>query len=1467
MTDCPHPLEQPVEVPDAETRELMHEFYDRVSKRVSRMAPTTRRRTLFLASFVLIGRPNYRLPTDNDPVRLGFRRRYVMPILVPCPTCGITCSVPDVAADDEIRCSHCSNVVVKVPISPLAASRTVFATEDEGVARNAGCMLEEKRRRTVPVMIGLVTLAIMLNCGLTTGIGLTLHGCGRSQKTVTADVSVQLNEGESAPTPTVPVDSTPTAGEPSQQKDSPRAQVKTAKPSKELVQECNRLLARVRQLRDAGKTAESIVEADKLLRLEEQTYGPDSAESGNTYTVVAGIHELQDEFGAADKAYANALRLALRHFGEQDYRTRSVRLLKADAARLALLDPGKRARVRGADDQMRNAELLARQKNREASLVVASNAVNTAREILGEESRRTANLIFARARLLDRVNDPDAESAMREALASCKKVYGDHPQYFAALYEAGMFFQSHGLFVTAEPLKKESIALARRLFGKESPTYQAAVTNLSMMYLQMRNYAAAEPLGLEATALCRKLYGQGDPTYAQSLINLAHIQAGRGDASRAIPFLNEALECARKGAGENSPMYAGLLNDVATHFRTVGDYGRAEKTYQEAAERTNKLDAKGPDHAAVLANLGELRMFMGDQERAELVLTQALEIRKLAKNERPQDLALTLILCGRFYLSSGDFARAEQFLTEALDTLRTHFGAEHDACGVAYDALGHLYLQMADYRRAGSFLEMALQVRERNLGSEHPRTGSALVEIAELYRRQDRLDDACMTLQRAQGVMRKTIGQAHPDYATATENLARVYYRMGRLTDAKACNQESLDFHRKTSGEDSPLYAASLRDRAEILMQEGKSEEAHAVLKRVHDIDRKRPHSKARTAETCFLLARSSKSLDRERSREWQMEGMKLEHEMIRSIFAFNSEASMQLALEEMNNSLEVLVSAAAEGAKVGQARCWPSPTASAPPSVLTWTLRRKAILLDTLCRFRVRQGQLAKDPRLAQQVSRWRLLRQRLADVALDPRGMDADAVAIQLADWKQESEKLEASLNRAAASDLGAVADEVDEGRIRAALPAGAALIEILRIRGGDLNARQPAHYFAFVLPGKTADPAPAMTAMIDLGPAAEIDALVGKFRASIQMTPRELRLTAEKDLEAELRKVGSELHRRLIAPLQPHLHDATLLYVAPDGELNRLSFESLSNDKGEYLVELYKIVYLSCGRDLIRPIAASGKGTVVFAGPDYNLKSKERQEQAEKLNLKPGATAVALRGTAMPELRGMRWKRLAGASVEADDIEKALEGSNYGPVKAYRGAEALEEALKCMNRPRVLHLATHGFFLPDGKDNAEGGSGSERGAAGGMARLRKLSNPLLRSGIVLAGANTLGEEGATGEDGWVTAEEISLMDLRGTELVVLSACESGLGDIKAGEGVFGLRRAFLYAGARSLVTSLFEVPDLQTREMMSEFYGGLKAGKTKLDALHDAQRTMIRKRRQDHQAAHPFFWGSFVLVGDPG
>ncbi len=404
---------------------------------------------------------------------------------------------------------------------------------------------------------------------------------------------------------------------------------------------------------------------------------------------------------------------------------------------------------------------------------------------------------------------------------------------------------------------------------------------------------------------------------------------------------------------------------------------------------------------------------------------------------------------------------------------------------------------------------------------------------------------------------------------------------------------------------------------------------------------------------------------------------------------------------------------------------------------------------------------------------------------------------------------------------------------------------------------------HYVAFVIRDNG-------VRVVDLGASSRIDDLVVEYVEAMNSARRELsRGTDESSLEEEVVAIGRDIYDLVIAPLSEYLPESGRLIVSPDGELNRVPFSALTDESDRYLIERYDISYVTSAADLVRSDSISGSGTVVFAGPDYDLGAEARLAVAATTNSEV-ETDLQVRGPHKVIVRGMKWDRLLGAAAEAADVQLSLEDTEFGPVSIYSDSLALEETFKRVVSPKVLHVATHGYFLKaiDADETAVQGEmmgGTDFGAARGLGMLRSSENPLLRSGVILAGANNIGIEEVVGvDDGWVTAEEISLMDLRGTELVVLSACESGLGDIKSGQSVQGLRQAFQLAGVQSIVSSLYKVPDTETREMVRSFYAYLRDGKTPSEALNRAQRDMIKQRRESHGAAHPFFWASFIAVG---
>ena len=348
-----------------------------------------------------------------------------------------------------------------------------------------------------------------------------------------------------------------------------------------------------------------------------------------------------------------------------------------------------------------------------------------------------------------------------------------------------------------------------------------------------------------------------------------------------------------------------------------------------------------------------------------------------------------------------------------------------------------------------------------------------------------------------------------------------------------------------------------------------------------------------------------------------------------------------------------------------------------------------------------------------------------------------------------------------------------------------------------------------------------------------------------------------------EKELKKTTGQLYDLLFAPLVATLSEKRDVIISPDGQLNLLPFEILPCSDSEYAVEKYKISYVSSGRDLLKfqRQRDHSNWSLVMAAPDFNASGEEPSPQSGTLvaqsldlNYVPGRSRGA------SECLTQTFNPIPYSVQEANSIMARLRLYPGMEVHYLSGGEAMEEVLKRLDRsPRILHLATHGFFCEDLDCQDD----------------TCLENPLLRSGLALAGAN-LSRPGKkpggkidapTGEDGLLTAFEVSGLSLENTELVVLSACETGVGEVKNGEGVYGLRRSFLHAGSQTILMSLWKVPDKETAELMDRFYRYWGEGYSKKEALRLAELDLLQAHQREHGHGLPFFWGAFVVLGDSG
>ncbi|HMF16778.1 MAG TPA: CHAT domain-containing tetratricopeptide repeat protein [Gemmataceae bacterium] len=1047
-------------------------------------------------------------------------------------------------------------------------------------------------------------------------------------------------------------------------------------------------------------------------------------------------------------------------------------------------------------------------------------AVVLASKLFGAEHANTAAIMNTLASAHKYSGNMDRALSLYKESLRIRELTKDPKAVATGLNNLALLYDELGKHELAEPLFLRCLKMEEMRLGKDHREVATILLNLGGFYQTIARYKEAEDYTLRSLKIYEQHYGKDHAIMATPLNNLGilYLQTGRFEEAEILVL--RGLRIRESKLAKDHPEVANSLGNLAQVYQTVGRLKEAEVAYLRSLKIFEaRLGKEHPAVARSLSRLANLCLAMSRLEEAERLARRAAQIREAKLGKDHPDFAASLTQLAAVLRTLGKWQEAVQLDLQSLKIMEARLPPNHPARAMVLTNLGLDHHALGRLQEAASYFARALKMNEVLLGPNHPDVATGLNSLATIYKEMRRYQQAESAFQRGLKILVARFGKDHHQVGALQNNLAKLYAKMGRLKEAEDLMNRSLEVHRSNYGDQHPHVASNLVGLSAIYQITGRPKEA------------------VKTFE----------------------QNLQITQKNLAGVFAFSSESAMGDYLETISGHVPILISMARESDALGPVN----------ESALTWTLRRKGIVLDTLCRFRQAQSLLAPDDPLAKHVGQYRGLKQLMANAALNPpKGMSPEQASRQMAQWKKEVEELETEVNRALTRKLGGLDSEaITVAAVQKRLPPGTALVEFFRTPFRDFkNATWSIHhYVAFVLPAGKEPPR-----LIDLGEARAIEDGVTGLRQEFTTFQEKLReceseeeiRDLEKAQEKIYQKAGASLQKLVFAPLRKALGQASFVYLAADGQLNRLPFEALVDDQGKYLVENYRFVYLSSGRDLLRDAVKPAGGTVVFAGPDYKLGHAERQEQAAKLLGKK--ELLATRSASATEFRSVGWKALPGAAAEAKDIQKLLLDTPYGPVKSYVGVDALEEVLKAMPAPRILHLATHGFFLdhdPAGPKKEGAGAGQARG------RLKQMDNPLLRSGIVLAGANTIGDQENIGvEDGWVTAEEIALLNLRGTELVVLSACQTGLGDVKTGEGVYGLRRAFLYAGARTLLTSLFEVPDRETRELMQRFYGGLAQKRGKLEALHTAQVDMIRQRRQMQGAAHPFFWASFVLVGEP-
>ena len=878
-------------------------------------------------------------------------------------------------------------------------------------------------------------------------------------------------------------------------------------------------------------------------------------------------------------------------------------------------------------------------------------------------------------------------------------------------------------------------------------------------------------------------------------------------------------------AQEGPPQEAAQLSAEAEKLYAQGRYQEAIPLAQQAlAIREKALGLEHPDTATALNYLAFLYYFTGAYEQAEPLFKRALANREKALGPEHPDTAQSLNNLAALYRTTGAYAKAESLSQRALAIYEKARPEHPDTCA-ALGNLAAVYYDTGAYAKAEPLYLRALAICEKALGPEQPGTATALGNLALLYETTGAYAKAEPLLARALAIDEKALGPEHPETARPLHNLGELYRTTGAYAKAEPLYQRALAIREKALGLEHPGTATALSSLASVYYDTGAYAKAEPLYQRALAIREKALGPEhPDTATALNNLAGLYQATGAYAKAEPLCERAQVIQESNTAHFLLaGAEPRVQAYLQQRVGTAYANVSFSLA-----------HRTARTTALGLTSVLQYKGRVLDAMSGSvaRLRRSIAPEDQALFEQLSN---VTQQLSTLTFrGPANLSAETYLQRLETLARQQERLQGVLSTRSATFGETVTPITLEG-VRRALPADAVLVEWFRYEPFDPKAKGGVRwgaprYVAYVLK-HAGEPV-----VIDLGAAQSIDALVVELRAALS-----------DPANTYFKEVAQELSGKLIKPLRSHLPQSGRLLLSPDGELNLLPFAALVDEQGVYLAQHFELTYLTSGRDLLRMAAEAVPrgGDVVLANPDYG--QSPSPGPPANTSLQP-APPVDFDRSGLPPFTPLK-----GTADEAKALQALLK---LDAQHVLTGDRATEASLRALHAPRLLHLATHGFFLND----QEIGKVSLRLVGfDPETPLPAGENPLLRSGLALAGANVR-QSGAT-DDGILTAAEVAQLDLLGTQLVVLSACDTGVGKVQPGEGVYGLRRALLLAGAQTQLVSLWKVADAATQELMIDYYQRLLKGEGRSAALRTAQEAMMA----DLAHQHPYYWAAFIAIGD--
>jgi CHAT domain-containing protein/Flp pilus assembly protein TadD len=1001
-----------------------------------------------------------------------------------------------------------------------------------------------------------------------------------------------------------------------------------------------------------------------------------------------------------------------------------------------------------------------------------------------------------------------------------------------------------------------------------SDTAEQSLDQVRLLYEQGK-YQSALPIALDTLAKAKKKFGPGSLETAPVLHELGRIEQTIADFKQSEVHHLQALAIQEKTLGRANEHTANSLNWLGRLYTITGRYKGAEAILNQALEISRAVCGEEDTRTTkIMLNVGSFYNANGETEKAEQMLRHALDIDdRLLGRANPETLELLHALASNLAYSK-KFAEAESLFKQLILLREKLLGPDHPKTSYSVGLLGVLYKDTGRYREAEPILRRIVELRQRTLGPEHPFTAHAIYNLGLLYQNTGAIKDALRLHQQALDIYEKAYGVKHADSGCQMNNLGGVYHLMGEYTKAELLYTRAIATMENIVPADNACLIAAVRNLGELYSDIGGYEKAEPMYRYVLAITEGKPgRFESETSRTMYRLANLYEATGAySKAEELKLRALKITRaslgashpyavELLNSLGTLNwRKGDMLTAQKSFSEAQSIYIKGAEVFLAINSAerkRAYIDAGANNIYKHVSYSIDAKKqdsirLGLTDVLQFKGRVLDESSDEvsRLRRSVnSKDKALFDELASVATQLSNLTYQTSDKSTSNNKQEVDALlqrQSALETQLASRSDAFrrqSKSMTLDQVRRQIPSNAALVEWFRYKPFDprkLGVQWGAErYVAYVL-RPTGDPT-----VVDLGDAKSIDDRAHAFLAAIGNA-------ANLDVKARAKALSDLIFK----PLQPHLVGVDHVLASPDGALNQVPFAALADDKLNYLATRLQFTYVTSGRDLARMTFASsssapGDGNqVVVADPTYGT-SGQLVAQTESGNSQRSADL---------DRGGLIFRPLSATAQEAQALQALMKSNGSFRTAVLTQDNATESNIKQLHSPRILHVASHGFFL---SDQIIASQRLDKSADINTAVIGE--NPLLRSGIALAGANA--RRSGPNDDGILTALEVAQLDLHGTELVVLSACETGLGEIQNGEGVYGLRRALVLAGAQTQITSLWKVADEPTRSLIVDYYQRLLKGEGRSAALRNAQLTMLATADR----SHPYYWAGFIPVGN--